>query len=285
MDEKDSAAVRIFLSDWMAAPAETAPGETVYAIGDVHGNSRLLKALGQWMLADARGASTRLSRLILLGDYIDRGPDGVGVLDWISRLEAHTVDIVALFGNHELLLYSFLFDPDCDIDLVELWRRNGGDHFLRELGIDMESVYRYGVTAIRRQALERLPASALACLDRLESSARSGGYLFVHGGVDPLAPFDDDDTNTLTKMREPFLTGAGWRHDFVVVHGHTICGPDVAPHRVALDSGAFLTGVLTGVQLAGRRLRFVAATSGDVSEGLKTAPGRRLTIENWTPAN
>ena len=57
-------------------------------------------------------------------------------------------------------------------------------------------------------------------------------------------------------IREPFLTGAGWSHDFAVVHGHTPLGPDVQRHRIGVDSGCFRTGALTAVELTDDRLRF-----------------------------
>ena len=89
---------------------------------------------------------------------------------------------------------------------------------------------------------------------------RAGGYLFVHAGVDPARAPENHDLADLVWMREPFLDGAGWRHPFAVVHGHTPCGPEVLPHRVAIDSGCFHTGVLTAVELADDRLRFHCVT-------------------------
>ena len=74
-------------------------------------------------------------------------------------------------------------------------------------------------------------------------------------------------------LREPFLSGRDWRHPFTAVHGHTIRGPEVLPHRIAIDSGAYRTGVLTAVQLADERLRFFCVTSEPKLKAFKRLPG------------
>ena len=90
-------------------------------------------------------------------------------------------------------------------------------------------------------------------------------------------------------LREPFLSGRDWRQPFTVVHGHTIRGPEVLRHRIAIDSGAYRTGVLTAVQLAGERLRFFCVTSDAKLKAFKKLPGvaqqRRFTSPaSITPA-
>ena len=62
-------------------------------------------------------------------------------------------------------------------------------------------------------------------------------------------------------MREPFLSGVGWAHPFVVVHGHTIRPPEILPHRIAVDTGCFHTGVLTALELERDRARFHQVTA------------------------
>ena len=84
----------------------------------------------------------------------------------------------------------------------------------------------------------------------------AGGYLFVHAGVQPAQPLETQQAADLIWIREPFLTGVGWCHDFAVVHGHTPLGPDVHTHRIGIDSGCFRTGALSAVELADDRLRF-----------------------------
>ena len=74
-------------------------------------------------------------------------------------------------------------------------------------------------------------------------------------------------------LREPFLSARDWQQPFVVVHGHTIRGPEVHPHRIAIDSGAYRTGVLTALQLADDRLRFWCVGSDPKRKAFRRLPG------------
>ncbi|MBE0691297.1 MAG: metallophosphoesterase, partial [Anaerolineae bacterium] len=81
-----------------------------YAIGDIHGHydrcldllqdAGLIDATHHWAGADAT--------LVFIGDYVDRGPDGIAVIDLVMRLqtEAARADghVIALLGNHDLIL-------------------------------------------------------------------------------------------------------------------------------------------------------------------------------------
>ena len=110
-------------------------------------------------------------------------------------------------------------------------------------------------------------------LRRLALTGRSATTVCVHAGVDPERPLAEQGRRELLWLREPFLSGRGWRHPFAVVHGHTIRGPEVLRHRIAVDSGAYRTGVLTAVQLAGDRLRFFCVTSEPKLKAFKRLPG------------
>jgi serine/threonine protein phosphatase 1 len=250
----------IYVSGWEPAPAILAPGTCVCAIGDVHGESRLFDALVDWLLLHVLGRRTAGQHLVLIGDYVDRGPDSLGVMARVARLDPPQVDVTRLCGNHDIFFDTFLRDPRCDLDFVIFWMSNGGDTTLQELGITFAECKGLGIAAARRKALARLDADLAALPRRLVPSRRIGGYLFAHAGVHPERPFDPGNVTELTTIREPFLSAPVWRHDFVVVHGHTICGPDVRRHRIAIDSGAFHTGVLTAVHLEEDWLRFIVAS-------------------------
>lgn len=105
--------------------------KAVFIVGDVHGRlenlHRLLRGAGltapggHW----AGGAST----LCFLGDYTDRGADGIGVIDLILRLtaEAKSVggQVAALLGNHDILLLAAQRFPGGMFR--ERWVQNGGN--------------------------------------------------------------------------------------------------------------------------------------------------------------
>lgn len=72
-------------------------------IGDVHGHAEALEALlGKLGYRDTGGAYRHPDgrRALFVGDYVDRGPDNVGVLDTVRRM-VDAGQAVALMGNHE----------------------------------------------------------------------------------------------------------------------------------------------------------------------------------------
>ena len=84
--------------------------EIAYAMSDIHGHresfERLLQVAG--LVSETGTWTGGRSALWLLGDYTDRGPDGVGVIDRIMQLQEQAAaaggEVVALLGNHEVLL-------------------------------------------------------------------------------------------------------------------------------------------------------------------------------------
>ena len=91
-------------------------------------------------------------------------------------------------------------------------------------------------------------------------------------GSAPLSRWPRTATASYCTLREPFLAGKGWRHPFTAIHGHTIRGPEVLPHRIAVDSGTYRTGVLSALQIEGDRLRFVCVTSEPKLKTFKRLP-------------
>ncbi|BCW90097.1 Bis(5'-nucleosyl)-tetraphosphatase, symmetrical [Alphaproteobacteria bacterium SO-S41] len=271
--------MNLFISDWEAAPSGAATDETVFAIGDVHGHLDHLKALIGWIAAET-GPGTA-PHLVMLGDYVDRGEASIATLSYLDEVAQSRIRITLLRGNHEEYLEWFLDDSRCNMDHIDFWAGNGGRATLANLGLAYEDFIRTDMETLQVQARAALPDAARATLARLQPLHRHGSYFFVHAGVHPTEPVDPD-SETLTEIRQPFLKGENWSHDFVVVHGHSICGPDVKPHRVALDSGAYRTGVMTAVQLQDDRLRFIAATPADDLSGLALITRRGPRNETWT---
>ncbi len=127
----------------------------------------------------------------------------------------------------------------------------------------------YGVTPSRslfggfdyrrlsEQLAQALPAAHRAFLESLPLTARFGDYLFVHAGIRPGVPLEDQDPEDLIWIREDFLWD-GSDHGFVVVHGHTPANPpEVMPNRINIDTGAVYGGPLTCLALEGTDYRFL----------------------------
>ena len=109
---------------------------TLYVVGDVHGHlAPLTRALRGTGLLDEQGAWTGGdARLWFLGDLTDRGPDGIGVIDLIRRLQAEAAaaggEVGCVIGNHDMLLYGSRFVPGSPVTevrtIVQVWALNGG---------------------------------------------------------------------------------------------------------------------------------------------------------------
>lgn len=131
------------------------------AVSDVHGYGHLLK-----QLLNTAGYCPDQDQLILLGDYVNKGPDSWGTLQLVHELTLNGA--IALQGNNE-----------------------------RKWLASMPSLNTENQTSIEhyRNFLEGLPLYFL-----------SDGFLFVHAGVRPGVPMRAQKPEDLTEIREPFFT-------------------------------------------------------------------------------
>jgi serine/threonine protein phosphatase 1 len=198
-----------------------------FAIGDIHGCLRKLRRV---VRACERRAAGQPARWVFLGDYVDRGPDSRGVIEYLMRRQqAVPGAVVCLRGNHEQLAIAAHHDPRA----MPIWLDNSG-------------------AATRRNYWwngGRMFDAHLAWLEALPYCHDDGRRFFVHAGVDLDVPLDRQKPETMLWMREPFLRDSD-RIDCgrFIVHGHTpqmSRKPDLRPHRVNLDTGAVIGGPLT----------------------------------------
>ena len=229
--------------------------QLTYAIGDIHGYDDLFERMLDRIRIDAELLGER-PRLILLGDYIDRGPASPQVIVRLARLlQASWCDVVALKGNHEAALLRFLSDPA----FGETWCAWGGGPTLAAYGVVTPGPSRsHDAWVDAAQALQReIGLETVAMLAALPVSFQVGDYIFVHAGVDPDVPLADQDGDTFMTIRGRFLQ-ADKACDYVVVHGHTPeKAPVDTPWRIGIDTGIYFTGVLTAVRLQGSERKFL----------------------------
>jgi serine/threonine protein phosphatase 1 len=55
-------------------------------------------------MIDKIGLDKEKDTLYLLGDYVDWGPDGVGVIQQIMKMQKDGFSIKCLMGNHEKMM-------------------------------------------------------------------------------------------------------------------------------------------------------------------------------------
>jgi serine/threonine protein phosphatase 1 len=232
----------------MPAPAILPPGRRVYAIGDIHGCLDRLVAMHERIAADLAARPVERPVVVHVGDYVDRGPDSAGVVRHLLRGFAGA-EVVNLLGNHEHMMLDAV--DDASPGAFQQWMRNGGRAALRSWGVPRG--------AARQPLRDLFPAEHLRFLRGLPLHHREGGYLFVHAGIWPGLPIEQQSPVDLVWIREPFLS---WTGDFgaVVVHGHSpMGGPVVRSNRIGIDTGAVLGGPLTCAVLEADRLEFLFA--------------------------
>jgi len=228
----------------------------VYVIGDIHGRADLLDRMIAAIAGDLTARPCDQCLTVTLGDYIDRGADSRGVVERLARNPFPT-RFVALKGNHEDLLATFLANPAS----AEVWRRNGGLETLFSYGVDVAPLMRgrdYDRAADALRAA--LPAAHVAFFAALPLTLTAGRYFLCHAGVRPGIPLARQSEDDLLWIRGEFLDSTA---DFgkIVVHGHTPTPePELLPNRINVDTGAFMTGRLTCAVLEEAEVRFLTAT-------------------------
>ena len=242
-------------SDWSPAPGRAPEGERVFAIGDVHGRLDLLQMLVAAIEEEQQSLPPARPTLVFLGDYVDRGPDSRAVIDRLVERPLPAFERVHLRGNHEDWFESFLTDTS----VGPSWLYCGGVETLASYGVhaapgEDESAL---LLTLQAELAAALPESHRAFLRALESYRAIGGYLFVHAGVRPGVPLARQSPDDLYWIRDSFLR-ASEDHGHVVVHGHTIVNEaEVRANRIGIDTGAFVSNVLTCLVLEADRYRLI----------------------------
>jgi serine/threonine protein phosphatase 1 len=201
----------------------------VYAIGDIHGRLDLFEAALRAIEA-YDGAAER--QVVCLGDYVDRGPQSGPLVERLMGLCGP--GFVCLMGNHETMMLEALRGP---IRRGEaFWLGNGGAETLQSYG-----------------GRRSVPAAHLDWLERLPLWWSDAYRYYVHAGLEPGLPIEAQDAQALLWIRDRFLLAGPGDLPRHVVHGHTPRWrgkpdpslPEVLPQRTNLDTGAWMTGVLS----------------------------------------
>ncbi|MCA9137384.1 MAG: serine/threonine protein phosphatase [Planctomycetales bacterium] len=134
-----------------------------FVIGDIHGCDKALRTLIECIDPQPD------DELIFLGDYVDRGPDSRGVIDQIIELQS-ICRVVALRGNHEIMLYSVAFGGLT----ADMWLAAGGK----------ATVTSYG------GSLDKIPDTHRAFLQSLRPHYETAESIFVHACYEARTPMD-----------------------------------------------------------------------------------------------
>lgn len=195
------------------------PVSRLLAVGDIHGCLGPLRAL---LLVVAPTAD---DQLVFLGDYIDRGPASAEVIDELLALRERFPASVFLRGNHEQMLLDVLAGEDPDTFLG-----NGGGKT---------------IASYRARGGWPPPVEHLAFFEQLPTLYATGAYIFVHAGLRPGLPPQEQRPADLLWIRQEFLT-SDYAWGSTVVFGHTPREtPLLTAARIGLDTGCVYGGRLT----------------------------------------
>lgn len=233
------------------------PGERVYAIGDIHGRRDCLDTLIDRIDADDRARGTAQTTLIFLGDLVDRGPDSKAVVERAMEL-ARTRNCRFLMGNHEELLIN---SWEGDVSATRVFDKVGGRETLLSYGADEAAYEKADFKTLTKLVGSHVPIEHIAFMREFGDSWMCGDYLFVHAGIRPGRPIEEQDAADMRWIRDKFLDDPR-DHGAMVVHGHSI-RPDVdeQPNRIGIDTGAYASGCLTALGLEGSHRWFLSSTS------------------------
>lgn len=220
---------------------------TIYAIGDVHGCLEPLLALEEIIRDDA---SLREGRklIVMLGDYVDRGPQSAAVLYHLNAAPLAGFDRICLRGNHDDAFLDYLGgDPAGDWFLD-----HGAENTLRSYGLDPEPHGPFIASnfALRQAVRTAVPAAHVEFLQQMPVLLTIGSDVFVHAGIRPGRPLAEQVDEDLLWIRRSFLDlGPGL--SVRVFHGHTpMREAFVGADRVSLDTHCYKSGRLTAARLS-----------------------------------
>jgi len=211
----------------------------LYVIGDLHGCLAPLQRMLEHLELDPHQ-----DRLLFIGDYIDRGPASRGVVDYVLQLKARypAENIICLRGNHEVMFLDFLAGKNRGLFLFnggmgtlrDYWGENWDEQTEFVLPLDHQRFYR-----------DLLPFFA------------TDDYIFVHGGLKPGLPLEQQTDEDLYWIRGEFVTST---EDFGrrVIFGHTpFKQPLIHPNKIGIDTGLVYGNYLTCLKLPQMDFYFV----------------------------
>jgi serine/threonine protein phosphatase 1 len=212
----------------------------VIAVGDVHGCDQALAALLEVLLPLKQ-------RVVFLGDYVDRGPDSIRVVELLIAAKAARPDWVFLLGNHEIMLRENL-----ELRIPPIGENTAYDQYA---------------------AIGGVPTEHQAFFDSLRLYYESERFTFVHAGPDPETdPHIPIGERAAEELCWSYRVHPEWRGK-TIVRGHVVVRePKQHANHVDLDTGCYQGGWLTAGVLDDKAGALVGAVQISFD-------GRR--VQNW----
>jgi serine/threonine protein phosphatase 1 len=210
-----------------------------WVIPDLHGCSKTLK-----ILVEEKIKPSKEDHLYFLGDYIDRGPNPKGVIDYIIDLEEKGFQVFSLKGNHEEYLL-FAYEKEKELQKQFFLFRNKNNHFsewMRHGGYDTMKSF-----GIRR--IGEMPNQYMQWIQKLNNFIIVAPFVLVHAGFNFERKDPFEDTHSMLWIRG-FNVIPEKINNLKLIHGHVPVSLDFIkktvndPHGkfIPLDNGCYLPG-------------------------------------------
>lgn len=203
----------------------------IFAIGDIHGTLSMLEKMMKNLSIDRKNDT-----LVFVGDYIDRGPDSMGVVDYVLDIRKEFPNVIYLMGNHEQMFLNYYLEKKDE----DLYLHNGG----------MTTLISYGFMQKGRNELN-MPESHMEFFTTLRPYYETEDYIFVHAGMRPGIPLNQQSLHDLLWIRYEFISSPE-KFGKLVVFGHTPFSsgvPFIDHNKIGIDTGAVFGGRLTCIEL------------------------------------
>ncbi|MDE2419688.1 MAG: serine/threonine protein phosphatase [Gammaproteobacteria bacterium] len=147
-----------------------------YVFGDIHGNLQALRTLWNQL------QPTHHDEIIFLGDYVDRGNDSKGVIDFLIKVK-QDYNARFIMGNHEEMMLDCRYGGD----YWSNWMKYGGDQTLKS----------YGISDTQHQELTLIPESHWKFLNQLLPYIENDLYIFTHACLNMSKPLKQQTSDEL----------------------------------------------------------------------------------------
>ncbi len=183
-----------------------------FAISDIHGCQKTFQAMLEKQIRFKPD-----DELYILGDFVDRGPDSKGVLDYVMQLQDVNYKVFCIKGNHEAMMVDAYDDPS----EVEMWLYNGGKETMR---------------SFKAQFIEEIPEGYIKYMESFDYYIEVDNYILVHAGLNFKGQTTDaEGEGFLWKLYNPLKDRKSmlwirwwyedidwnWLRDRTIIHGHT----------------------------------------------------------------
>lgn len=219
------------------------------AIGDIHGCAKPMRALLDAILPQPEDT------LVILGDFINRGPATREVLEVLLQV-GQQCELIVILGNHE----EELLAARQDVRSFHQWLAMGGAATLASYGVDTQSSKSEDEWALSESGgpklgpciLKIIPIEHWQIVEQARAYWECGNYFFTHAGYDPDLPLDKQSPTELRWLAlsdwsvRPHCSGK------TAIVGHT---PNLSGRIVdfgflrCLDTGCGLGGRLTAMDI------------------------------------